>query len=358
MPSDEDTIQNGSRREQRVRKRRSWKRRLLIGVAGTLIVSGAAFALTSPFRSGSDSAASRSDVGHPAPTAAAVEQHCRTPLNPLDPLRLWIGGDSLAGSLGPSLGELAGKSGVVQPVFDSRVSSGLLSPDFVDWPKHGVEDMTIYNPEVAVFIIGANDAKNLPKSAEQDPAWRAQYTALVEQMLAALQGNGRTVYWIGAPVMADTAYSEHVKGVNSIFQEVAAKHPGVVYIDAYSLFSTPNGAFSPMLTVPDGKVARVRADDGVHFTPDGGDLLAKTVFDQLNPQCKITEQAVQGVVKTTIEAAGSSSVPGTRRSGGPTGTTTKPAGTTAPPTPQSTQPAPEPPPTAPASSAAPPTTGG
>src|SRR6266511_1953074 len=360
MPSDDDTITNGSRRVQRARRRRSWQWRLLIGVVGTLLVGGTAFAVTGPLRDDGDSAASRSDAGHPATTAAAapVEQHCRTPLNPLDPLRLWIGGDSLAGSLGPSLGELAGKSGVVQPVFDSRVSSGLLTPDFLDWPKHGVEDMSIYNPEVAVFIVGANDAKNLSKGAEQNPAWRAQYTALVEQMLATLEGNGRTVYWIGAPVMADPAYSEHVKGVNSIFQEVAAKHPDVVYVDAYSVFSTPNGTFSPMLAVPDGKVARVRAADGVHFTPDGGDLLAKTVFDKLNPQCKITEQAVPGVVKTTIEAAGSSSVPGTRRGGASTPTTTKSApATTAPPATQSTQPAPAPS-TAPATTSAPPTSDG
>src|SRR5262245_38142032 len=32
---------------------------------------------------------------------------CRAPLTADDPLRLWIGGDSLAGSLGPSLGTIA-----------------------------------------------------------------------------------------------------------------------------------------------------------------------------------------------------------------------------------------------------------
>ncbi|MCP6769106.1 hypothetical protein NL529_30095, partial [Klebsiella pneumoniae] len=42
----------------------------------------------------------------PTTTIGAVddEPKCRSPLTPTDPLRLWIGGDSLAGSLGPSLG--------------------------------------------------------------------------------------------------------------------------------------------------------------------------------------------------------------------------------------------------------------
>lgn len=253
----------------------------------------------------------------------AAAQPCRSPLNPADPLRLWIGGDSLAGSLGPSLGDLTGKSGVVQPVFDARVSSGLLSRNFLDWPEHGREDMALYEPEVTVFIIGANDAKNIARGSERDPRWRAEYAALVEEMLTVLRGDGRSVYWVGAPVMADAQYSERVQGVNDVFREVAAKHPDVTYVDAYSLFSGPNGSFASMLPLPGGGTVRVRGADGIHFTPEGGDLLAHRVFDQLDPACKITQQAVEGVAKPTLEAKGSTSVPGTRR--GPSPTTSRPA---------------------------------
>jgi hypothetical protein len=198
-------------------------------------------------------------------------------------------------------------------VFDARESSGLLSPEFVNWPKRGGEDMFTYNPEVAVFIVGANDAKTLQDGDERDPDWRTRYSALVEKMLTVLRGNGRAVYWVGAPVMADSAYSERVKAVNEVFRDVAARHPGVVYVDAYAVFSTPDGTYAPTLPVPGGKISRVRSTDGIHFTPEGGDLLAKTVFDRLDPACEITQQAVPGAVKQTIEAKGSSSVPGTRR---------------------------------------------
>jgi uncharacterized protein len=320
MPSEDDSTTNGSRREQRARRRRFWQRSLIAGVAVALLGAGTAFAVTGPL--GSDDgesvdSASRSTPGtgvHSSGTSgAAAVQTCRAPLNPDDPLRLWIGGDSLAGSLGPSLGELAGKTGVVQPVVDSRVSSGLLSRNFVNWPKRGGEEMFTYNPEVAVFIVGANDAKNVPEAATRDPRWREQYSALVEEMLTVLGASGRAVYWIGAPVMADAAYSERVKGVNEVFQEVAAKHRDVTYVDAYSVFSAPDGTFASMLPVPGGRTARVRGGDGVHLTPEGGDLLAETVFERLDPACRITQQAVPGVVKQTIEAKGSSSVPGSRR---------------------------------------------
>lgn len=321
MPSD-DTTPNAFRREQRSRRRRIWRRSLIVGLAVVLLAAGTAYAVTGPLqhddRGGGRASRSVPTSARVAGTAAA--QTCRAPLDPDDPLRLWIGGDSLAGSLGPSLGQRTGSTGVVQPVFDSRVSSGLLSPDFVNWPQHGADDMSLYNPEVTVFIVGANDAKNLPEGATRDPGWRAQYSALVEQMLTVIGGNGRAVYWVGAPVMADVAYSERVQGVNDVFREVAAKHPDVMYIDAYTLFSAPDGTYTSMLPVPGGKVARVRGADGIHLTPEGGDLLAETVFEHLDPPCRITKQAVPGAVKATIEAPGSSSVPGSRRDA-PTTTT-------------------------------------
>jgi uncharacterized protein len=313
MPSDNSTP-NEWRRLQRMRRRRSWRRRALLGVAAALLATGTAYAVTGPLRPGDDTAA-RTHATRDAPPGivASGEQSCRAPLNPQEPLRLWIGGDSLAGSLGPSLGELAGKSGIVQPVVDSRVSSGLLSPDFFDWPRKGAEDMFTFKPEVAVFVIGTNDAKNLSRGDAQDPRWQTEYSALVEQTLQVLAGNGRAIYWVGAPVMSDAAFSERVKAVNAVFRDVAARHRKVTYIDAFSIFSGPDGKYAPALPSSDGRVVRVRARDGIHFTAEGGDVLAKTVFDQLDPQCNITQQAVEGVTKPIIEVKGSSSVPGTRR---------------------------------------------
>ena len=94
----------------------------------------------------------------PATVTTTVDgKRCRT-LSTTDPLRLWVGGDSLAGSLGPALGTITGATGVVQPYFDSRVSSGLADPGFFDWPDHATTEMARLDPEVVVFIIGTNDS--------------------------------------------------------------------------------------------------------------------------------------------------------------------------------------------------------
>src|SRR5438132_476286 len=103
MPSDDDTTPNASRREQRYRRRRIWHRSLIAGPAVALLAAGTAYAVTGPLQD-DDRGGGRAS-GPPAPTSAgagtAAAQTCRAPLDPVDPLRLWIGGDSLAGSLGP-----------------------------------------------------------------------------------------------------------------------------------------------------------------------------------------------------------------------------------------------------------------
>lgn len=344
-----------ARRHDR-RRRRARRGLFLAGaIVGALAVTGSALALTGIVEIGRDSPSAgaggdgSADTTSPTVAAASTERPCRSQLNPLDPLRLWIGGDSLAGSLGPSLGRMAADTGVVQPVFFSKVSSGLSTPDFWDWPEHGTEEMFKLDPEVAVFIVGANDTMII---ADDAAAWRPQYEQAVEEMMTLLIGEDRTVYWVGSPVLEDDDQL-HVAQLNQMFQEVAARHPEVVYVDAYGLFATPEGEYTPFVPDGAGETIRVRADDGVHFTPEGGDHLAEAIFAQLDPQCSLLAQAEPDAAKDVIETEGSSRVPGTSREEDTTVTTRSSAPATAAPT---TPPATNPPTTAAPTTAPPQTT--
>ena len=52
----------------------------------------------------------------------------------------------------------------------------------------------------------------------------------------------------------------------------------------------------------------MRAGDGVHFTMDGADYLARQVYKLVDAQCGVTEQKVDGATKQTIESEGSTQV--------------------------------------------------
>jgi hypothetical protein len=245
--------------------------------------------------------AQRADDATPSPTTTTGPRDCR-PLSSTDPLRLWVGGDSLAGSLGPALGEVAGDTGVVQPYFDSRVSSGLGNPGFFDWPGHATTEMARLNPEVVVFFIGTNDFSVVSGN------WKDSYAQTVDSMMKTLIGPGRTVYWLGAPTLKDDDKDSAVVQVNSVFQDVAKRHRQVHYVDAHKLFADTDGKFAADLPDDTGTVKTMRAGDGVHLTPDGADYLAGAVYKLVDAQCAITEQRVDGAAKATIESEGSTQV--------------------------------------------------
>jgi hypothetical protein len=350
----------GARRRQLLRRRRRHK--IIAGsVAGVLVAVGLGLLITDSLRFGAPGGPVFAGAQDRPTTTSKASGTANTPtsacnkrvLTAATPLKLWIGGDSLAGSLGPSLGAETAATGVVQPQFNSRVSSGLNSASFYDWPKHAAEDVKSFQPEVTVFIIGANDTSIVQKqSGDSEPAWRKQYAQLVDQMMTILIGNGRTVYWVGVPVMRDATDDAAVKQLNDVFKEEAAKHKDVTYIDTYNLFAGANGQFALSLPLPSGKTVTMRASDGVHLTPDGGDRMAEAVFKPLDAAWCISKQAVPDANQPVTESPGSSQVPGTRRkvatqSGRKPSTTARPKTTTA----ATSAPIVEPPATTPATQA-------
>ncbi len=278
------------------------------------------------------------------PTTTTIDdaaRACRARLGPDDPLRLWIAGDSLAGSLGPALGERAAATGIVAPVYDSRVSSGLADPDFFDWPEHATTEMAALDPEVVVFIIGANDWR-APTSVGGGTAWQDEYRAAVEQTLTIFEDGGDTrhVFWVGSPTMQERRKDQGAQQVNELMREVVAQHERATYVDAYELFSDDDadGGYAASLPGPGGKDVRVRAGDGVHLTVEGAELLGDHVYAQLEPRCDLDGQAVpdrpQPVVRTKgSDGPGGASGQGSG-SGGATVTTSAPV--ISPPAPDTT----------------------
>jgi lysophospholipase L1-like esterase len=316
----------GARREQRVERRRNLRIVAVAVAVCALLAGGTAFALTSGDEG--DRPVESTDVG--TKQASGPVDDC-PPLTPDAPLNLWIGGDSLAGSLGPSLGEVTAATGIVQPQFDSRVSSGLTSPEFFDWPEHAAEQLPLLTPDAVAFVIGTNDAKKAPTEGEAAEQWRAEYELLTDEMMTILIGPGRDVYWVGAPIMESENFSEQIRMANEVAQRVAERHPEVTYIDAYTRFSSPEGGYLTAVESMNGEEVTVRADDGVHFTPEGGDYLADPVFALLDAEYCVGSQAVTGAAKDILETEGSTRVPGTSRDVS-TPATTATTAATAPPT--------------------------
>jgi hypothetical protein len=297
MPDDEHAPSRQARLEAR-RRRYRWA-----GLLAVVAILGGA-ATVAAFTSTDDApAASRPGVlsaapGGNAPSTTQPHSIDDVPVRPLShaaPLRLWVGGDSLAGALGPALGTLTGNTGVVQTHVDYKVSSGLV-PSVRDWQSYAAKALPTRNPEAVVFMIGTNDA-NLVNSLDANndgvPDWEADYRNRVDAMMDLLIGGPqkRTVIWIGAPTMRDSARDKAVVQVNRVMQEEARlRVPHVLYFDAYKLFGGTNGKYADRLDTGES-IVRVRIGDGVHFTPAGAEYLAGPIMAMLDARYHLTAQA-------------------------------------------------------------------
>ena len=149
-------------------------------------------------------------------------------------------------------------------------------------------------------------------------------------MLATLSAPDRTVIWVGPPPFKNDHDNVAIQQISEVSKAVIARHPDAVFVDDYSMFLDANGKYTDRLPDANGNLINVRSGDGVHFTTEGGNQLARAVFGVIDAQCRVTAQAVAGVTKQTIQTEGSTLVaPGGNNRQGGTVATTPPA--TSPP---------------------------
>ncbi|MBM3660711.1 MAG: DUF459 domain-containing protein [Actinobacteria bacterium] len=340
--------QHRHRGHRAVRRADRRRRRMWVGVAaglGVLVVLVGGFAAAAVLAGDGDAEVATTPVATRAPsttvsvaatTVATVPGlPCRAALTVDAPLRLWIAGDSIAHSVGNGLGKKAANTGVVAPVYESRVSSGLGSPGFFDWPRRVAEELPRVNPEVVVFVMGTNDwgvPQASPTDASGQPAWRAGYTKQVQGMVDALTADGRTLYWVGPPVLRDTKQEAGVKELVEVIRGVVDAHPQAEFFDLHDLLDGTDGTYTATVDA-DGKRLQVRTGDGVHLTADGADFVGDALFAELDAQCRLKAQAVADAKQQLVETRGSTSVaPGSTATAPPQSTTPPTVAATAPPT--------------------------
>jgi hypothetical protein len=302
-PSEPSTKDATSRRD-RLAQRRSRHTRvtvavLVVAVAGALGIG--AYALNSsdgplPPVGASSNSQGFGSQGSLVPRSA-IEKAAPRPLDHAHPLQLWVGGDSLAGSFGPALGDQLGALGIVKTVVDFKVSSGLWSNDIRNWDQRATDQMAKYDPEAVVFIIGTNDTPVVNRVDANDdgvPDWEATYRMKVAKMMDLLVGGAkhRTVFWLGPPTLPDEGMNRGAVEMSRVMQDEAAKRAGdVVFLDTYRLFADGDGNWSRQITDEQGRTITARIGDGVHFTQSGAAYLARAVVSLLDTRWKLTKQA-------------------------------------------------------------------
>jgi hypothetical protein len=197
-----------------------------------------------------------------------------------EPLRVLVVGDSMMLQIGSGLVRQSERLAFLRVKVQTKVSSGLVRPDFFDWPSALGKALTTFQPHVTVMLFGGNERQNMTHEGRSLPpfseAWTAEYLARVEGAIAQATGGGRVI-WIGMPIMRSQAFSKTVRSLNAIYRDACARNENATYLDGYTLFADSQGEYAPYLEDSSGKRRLVREGDGIHLTQAGGDRAAEAV---------------------------------------------------------------------------------
>ena len=224
-------------------------------------------------------------AGGTAPTTpTTAPPNPKTPTG-AQPLRVLIVGDSIGLDMGgPLQSDLAG-TGVVNAALDARESTGLVRPDYFNWPAELTTDLQKEDPQVVVVMIGANDAQDFlgpPDVPYTSPEWNTLYAQRVAQFMQIAESGGAAVVWVGMPPMQNPGLSAQMTDLNAVaLHQAQVARPPVTFISTDKSLGAPQGGYTAFVTNAAGQVVNVRTPDGTHLTTGGGQVVAEQVINEL-----------------------------------------------------------------------------
>lgn len=197
--------------------------------------------------------------------------------------RILIVGDSMSGDVGLSLRQLAfkykQKAGVDVQIIDAhRHSTGLVVPSYYDWPRELPSLLTKNEPQVVVFMVGANDGQSMRLENQSwvlpgSTGWASEYERRVKQVVAAIPAAAKLV-WLDLPPVRLKSLQEKTFMVNGSVKNALASCKHCVHLETRSTFGGD-------VYVENTPGSMLRSKDGVHYSRSGASFVAAQIWAKL-----------------------------------------------------------------------------
>jgi hypothetical protein len=183
-------------------------------------------------------------------------------------------GDSLMGGVAPGLRQELPRSFVISN--HHRSSTGLTNQGYYDWAAEAGVFTAQEAPQWVFIHLGGNDGQDMMVAGRWvsfgSEQWRAQYLLRAKTMIVNIRAAApnATIVWVGLPAMRPEKYETKTRVIAKV-QEQAARESGVAYASGLDALGHSYGKQGPGV---DGKQQVLRLDDGIHYSREGGRVLA------------------------------------------------------------------------------------
>lgn len=164
----------------------------------------------------------------------------------------------------------------------AKVGAGLTRPDYAAWIADLPKQIEAGGVTVAIVMFGTNDQQGLRDENRKghafgSPGWKTAYSARIDAVLGVFREHSVDTVWVGLPVMRKDESNVAAETLNALFA-AGAERAGIPFVPTIEDFKGPDGQFAISLPDPTQRQRLVRAEDGVHFTIYGYELIAAKVL--------------------------------------------------------------------------------
>lgn len=215
-------------------------------------------------------------------------------IRPFGKCRILVIGDSLGSNLGWGLlRQLQGTPGLTI-VNKARSSTGLSNSWYYDWAANLPSMLRKYRPHLVVAMFGANDKQRMTLGGSiaefGSPAWVNVYSAKVRKLVQLATDSGAYLAWVKLPVMSPPKYRRGMEALNSYYDAVVPQVPGTALVSTWDYFADSAGRYRESVRI-NGRLTKIRGDDGIHFSTLGQSVLATFAIKQLRASFHIDLKA-------------------------------------------------------------------
>ena len=224
-------------------------------------------------------------VARPAPAVRAPKAVVAKPKTIEPTTHVVVFGDSLGELVKDGLYETYEDALEIDVVDRTKSDSGLVRNDHYDWAKT-VADYLNGNPKitVGVMMLGVNDRQPIREGDTShdllSDRWREIYRDRVDGVVKIFADRRVPLVWVGAPPMKHEKASAELTALNDIVRERVQRAAGT-YVDIWPGFVDDENRYAAVGPDTGGQIARLRTNDGVHFTSAGARKAAFFVETEL-----------------------------------------------------------------------------
>ncbi|WP_273718145.1 MULTISPECIES: SGNH family hydrolase [Bartonella] len=198
--------------------------------------------------------------------------------------RILVIGDFTASAVADALKKFFADNSDIVIMNNTMPASGLVRTNYYSWQSNISKLIDQNNPDVIIMMIGANDNQPIIDSHSMintdQSEWIRIYKQRIIEIAESLHASGKSWIWIGQPSFGNDLLTQKMKIFNALYKQ-ETETAGGYFLDIWSGFIDKEGNFSFSGYDIHGKIAKLRTNNGIHFTSEGKKKLASYLEEPL-----------------------------------------------------------------------------